>query len=75
LIIEPNSSFTVGRNSIETSTNDLSVSKHSHKLLYDSTFSGLQSFGQSGMTILEELVDIAFKACGLLEAFTDLLEP
>ena len=30
---------------------------------YNTHFSGLDSFGQSGMTILEELIDIALKVC------------
>jgi cytidine deaminase len=33
------------------------------QLIYSSTYSGLQSFGASGMTILEELIDVALGAC------------
>lgn len=37
--------------------------KEQAKVLYSSHFSGLQSIGTSGMTILEELIDTGFNAC------------
>jgi cytidine deaminase len=33
------------------------------KLAYSSTFTGLQSYGPSGMTVLDELTDMALTAC------------
>lgn len=41
----------------------LPLSRSRGALIYNSHFSGLQSIGQSGMTILEELIDAAMAAC------------
>ena len=40
-----------------------SAHSNSSTVLYSAHFSGLESIGASGMTILEELIDIAFKTC------------
>ncbi|CAN0096130.1 unnamed protein product, partial [Ectocarpus fasciculatus] len=32
---------------------------------YTKTFSGMQAYGESGMTVLEELIDAAFRACDI----------
>ena len=42
------------------SNNDDPVSAH---LIYNSNFSGLESYGASGMTILEELTDLSLRVC------------
>ena len=50
------------RGAIELRENS-SAQKSAGSLIYNSLFSGLQSTGASGMTVLEELIDVAFRAC------------
>eukprot|EP01038_Epipyxis_sp_PR26KG_P008402 gene8402-11360_t len=47
------------RSTVSISNNNI----NSAQLIYNSHFSGLQSIGQSGMTILEELIDYALRVC------------